>query len=295
MRPSARKAETKSAVHRHVQLDDARRAPALVITTSFSTSAGHVRLAARGARPRAAAGAPRTRSAPASTPSSVGVELGERDLGQEAEAAEVHAQRRASRALEQAAGREQRAVAAQHHERVGLRRPRRAPRRTAQSPPASPSASAAVRSSSRRATPRASQPARRGRAAPARPRARSGRARMPIVVHGPTAASQPAPRARRARQRRAARRRRCRKNSRLPSAPVIGDAQAPRTRVAQRACAARGHVARAPARCSAGSRHDAAAAHLAPADLELRLHQHDRVRVRARARRAARAGSCAPR
>ena len=63
MRPSARNAETNRPSTRHVELDDAREAPAFVMTTSFRTSPVDVGLARAGAPPRAAAAAPRTGSA----------------------------------------------------------------------------------------------------------------------------------------------------------------------------------------------------------------------------------------
>ena len=99
-------------------------------------------------------------------------------------------------------------------------RPRRSPR-----PTAAP-ASAAVRLSTHARRPRSrSQPTRSRRPRPAS--ARSGRARCRWSSWRSTAvASSRRSSARRARRPRATR---WRKNSRLPSAPVIGEAQAPRT------------------------------------------------------------------
>ena len=91
-----------------------------VITTSFSAEAVGEELPPRAACAPAASSAPRSRAVPSSTASSDGIELGERDLGEEAEAAEVDAEDRhvGARPRDAVGHADERAVAAEHDDQV---------------------------------------------------------------------------------------------------------------------------------------------------------------------------------
>ena len=200
-----------------------------------------------------------------------GVEVVEGDLGEEAEAAEVHPED-GDGLLEEAARREERAVAAEHHEGVG-----------------EPGHVAAGGHEAGRGERAAAEGG--GGLVEADPdvpaaqpldEARDGGPRLPEVgpgedadrVHGDAtfprrdsssagaSASPPGTR--------------CRKNSRLPSAPGTGEGQAPRTRVAEALRLAR-HVEERLA-VQRLVLHDAPPAHLEAAHLELGLHEDDRLR-----------------
>ena len=226
MRPSARKAETKTP-STETSSSMMRESAGLGDHHVVQHVGGRRRGGRGGARPRAAGGAPRARSGPSSTPVERRVELGERDLGQEAEAAEVHAQDRdracSSRRLAASSVPSPPSTTSASAGRATSR-----PEATRQSSVLARPASAAVASSSGAHAARASQ-ATRSRTAAAR-LAQVGSRQDPDRLHAETACSQ---RRMRARRPRAARRAgaRCRKNSRLPSAPVIGEAQrrAPRS------------------------------------------------------------------
>ncbi len=200
-----------------------REGPAFVITTSFSTSARHVGMAAT-LDDRAQQTALLVLVAALENAGERRIELRERHLGQEAQAAEVDAEHR-DRPLEQAARREQRPVAAEHDERVRLRC----------SLAARGDRAAGVRLPSRegrgrlvgvdphaaRAQPFAELPDDRARLREVGPREDAdrvhGKTAFPTTARSSSPDSAGAPGTRR------------RKNSRLPSAPGTGDGHAPRT------------------------------------------------------------------
>ena len=183
MRPSARNAETK-------------RPSTLTSSSMMRESDGlghhHVVEDVAASRPPASGARTAARSMPpllepvaavAARSSSVGYSSAQRDLGEEAEAAEVHAQHGHRRWSSRWLAREQRAVAAQHHQRVGrvaaTSRPEATPA-AARAAPSSQRGRALLEADARRRA-RCSQ-ATRSRSTAGRASRGRGRARMPTVL-----------------------------------------------------------------------------------------------------------------
>ena len=227
--------------------------------------------------------------APLDDPLEGGVELGEGDLGEEAEAAEVHPEDRDG-LVEEAARREEGAVAAEHDERVGEagHLPARgdAGTRAASDPPAEgggrvveadPDAPPAepldelAEGGPRVLEVGPGQDADRAHADTAFPRTASSASGASVVP--------------------------ARREVQEELAVALGPRHRGRARPAHRVAEALRLAGHVPEGLEVQRRvlHDAAAAHLEAAHLELGLDEHHRLRARGRAPRGARAGSSARR